>query len=82
MKKKANVHFGLNMVTALLAVLAVAAYIVGAAGFVYYDDLNLAIAGLGLGAAVAAIANGILTRKKGENLLLSLLGVGIVGALL
>lgn len=81
MKKKANAHFWLNMVTALLAVLAVAAYIGGVAGFAYYDDLNPVIAGLGLGAAVAALANGILTLKKGENLLLSLLGIGIAGAL-
>lgn len=66
MKKKANVHFGLNMVTALLAVLAVAAYIVGAAGFVYYDDLNLAIAGLGLGAAgaVCSIVSNFFEEKK------------------
>lgn len=81
MKKKANAHFWLNMVTALLAVLAVAAYIAGVAGFAYYDDLNPVIAGLGAGVAAAAIANGILTQKKGENLLLSLLGIGIAGAL-
>lgn len=81
MKKKVNVHFWLNMVTALLAVLGIAAYIVGATGYAYYDDLNPVIVGLGLVAAVAAIANGILTRKKGENLLLSLLGIGIAGVL-
>lgn len=83
MKKnnRLGAHFWLNSATALLAVIAVVAYIIGAVGFAYYDDLNPMILCVAGAAAVAAVVNAVLSAKLGDKLLLSLLGLAVGAAL-
>ncbi len=81
MKKKLGAHFWLNSITAVLTVIAVMAYIIGAVGFAYYDDLNTTILIIAGAAVAAAVANALLTVKMGDKLLLSLLGLTIGVAL-
>lgn len=83
MKKqnRLGAHFWLNCVTAALAVIAIVAYIIGAVGFAYYDDLNGVILAIGAAAVAASVCNGLLTRKLGQNVIFSVLGV-LIGAAL
>lgn len=79
--KKLGAHFWLNSATALLAMIAAVAYIIGAVGFAYYDDLNATILIIAGAAVAAAVANALLTVRLGDKLLLSLLGLAIGVAL-
>lgn len=82
--KKTNTlgsHFWLSGMTAVLAIVALAAYIVGAVGFAYYDDLNMLIVLIGAIGAAAALGSGVLQRKLGEKLPLSLLGLAAGAAM-
>lgn len=73
--QKNGFHFGLNVIAAVLTVLAMAAYVVGASVFSYYDDLNVVVLLLAAMGAVAALLAATIAKRTGDTLLTALLGI-------
>lgn len=73
--RKHELKYVSGIVTCGLIIAAIVFYIIGAAVFGYYNDLNpqlIIILGAG---SVLCVVNAILTEKKGDTLLFSLLTV-------
>ena len=74
-------HFWLCIIAAVLTVAALTAYIVGAVGFAYYDDLNGVIIAIAAVAAVASVCTALLKCSMGDRTVLSILGLAVGAAM-
>lgn len=75
--KKHGAHFILRIVASVLFILAAIFYLIGAAYYGYYDDVNPVLLGLTIILILFSFTVAIRSKKKGDMVALRLVSLGV-----